>query len=289
MGLFDKKYCDICGAKIGLLGGEPLLHPDFGYFCDRLRDDPRAHAVVVYTNGRLLHNHLHSMSAEKFALLVNCNEKAFYGEAEFAKLRDNIARSVEQLSTNNVLLGLNVFKEGMALDDLLSMLREFGMHKIRLSLAIPNGVNRQAHRKQYDTMKAELFRIFRAFAEEDVLPVFDCSRIPMCYYSQDEIALLKSLFKTRLRDTNLLTASTACRPVLDIYPDLTVCRCFGYTELHVNLLDFRNTEDLSNYFFNKVDKYRFDGPRPECKTCYLNSTMNCMGGCMAYKTEGESA
>ena len=34
MGLFDKKYCDICGEKIGLLGNRKLEN---GNLCKELR------------------------------------------------------------------------------------------------------------------------------------------------------------------------------------------------------------------------------------------------------------
>ena len=45
MGLFDKKYCDICGEKIGLLGNRKLENGNLCKNCSQKRnatgnDDP---------------------------------------------------------------------------------------------------------------------------------------------------------------------------------------------------------------------------------------------------------
>ena len=38
MGLFDKKYCDICGEKIGLLGNRKLENGNLCKNCARIRN-----------------------------------------------------------------------------------------------------------------------------------------------------------------------------------------------------------------------------------------------------------
>ena len=124
--------------KIGLLGGEPLLHPEFEAICQRLTTDDRIRAVVIYTNGLLLDKYIDILTKKKYALLINCNEYKFYKPEIYKKLENNIRMAVEKISTQNVLLGLNIYKESMDVDLMISLLKELDMHKIRVSLAIPN-------------------------------------------------------------------------------------------------------------------------------------------------------
>lgn len=270
--------------KIGLLGGEPLLHPDFSTICKKLTDNQKVNAVVIYTNGLLLHKYIDLLNEQKYALLINCNEYDFYNPQVYDKLENNIRMAVRKLSTKNVLLGLNIYKSFMNIDRLIDLLKELDMHKLRMSLAIPNEDIDISHKKRYDILKDELFRILEKLAIADVVPQFDCNKIPICYYSKSEIEQLNNLFGKRIKQTNLLKLDYTCKPVIDIYPDMSVCRCFGRTDIRRHLSEFMNIDDIRKYFFNKIDKYCFDEPIFEsCKTCYLSETMNCNGGCLSYR------
>lgn len=48
MGLFDKKYCDICGEEIGLLGNRK---PDAAIYGDRTEWIQKADAALAAFNG----------------------------------------------------------------------------------------------------------------------------------------------------------------------------------------------------------------------------------------------
>ena len=271
-------------AKIGLLGGEPLLHPQFKEMCAYLCSDAQVNNVVLYTNGILLHKFLDCFSKDKFAFLININEKAFYTAHNWNLLIKNIREVCDRYSTNNVLLGVNIYKQGQNFDDLVALMRELSMKRVRISLAIPHNAHEITQKEQYEALKYDLIRLFEQLADIDAVPQFDCNKIPLCYYEKEDIDKFKTIFGKKILSTNILSSERACQPVLDIYPDLTVCRCFGYTDIRLNLLDFRNIIDIKQAFVNKVDKYCFDQyVTDKCSDCYLNVTMNCMGGCLSYR------
>ena len=271
------------GEKIGLLGGEPLLHPEFAELCNILNEDRDIRDVVVFTNGILLDKYFDCFMSMKYAFLINCNERAFYAPKIWERLRKNIEEIVHRVTPDNVLLGLNIYKTNMDIDALLELSATLAIKKLRISLVIPNSVNAATQRSQFDELKPELFRVYERCVKIGVIPQFDCNQIPLCFYSKEDIAFIKTLFGSSLNSTNILQVERACRPVIDIYPDLTACRCFGATDIRLKLSNYRNARDLKNAFISLIDK-NFYGRicRAECANCYLNQTLNCMGGCFSY-------
>ena len=219
----------------------------------------------------------------KYAFLINCNERAFYAPKIWERLRKNIEEIVHRVTPDNVLLGLNIYKTNMDIDALLELSATLAIKKLRISLVIPNSVNAATQRSQFDELKPELFRVYERCVKIGVIPQFDCNQIPLCFYSKEDIAFIKTLFGSSLNSTNILQVERACRPVIDIYPDLTACRCFGATDIRLKLSNYRNARDLKNAFISLIDK-NFYGRicRAECANCYLNQTLNCMGGCFSY-------
>ena len=148
------------GEKIGLLGGEPLLHPEFAELCNILNEDRDIRDVVVFTNGILLDKYFDCFMSMKYAFLISCNERAFYAPKIWERLRKNIEEIVHRVTPDNVLLGLNIYKTNMDIDALLELSATLAIKKLRISLVIPNSVNAATQRSQFDELKPELFRVY---------------------------------------------------------------------------------------------------------------------------------
>lgn len=78
-----------------------------------------------------------------------------------------------------------------------------------------------------------------------------------------------------------------CVPVIDILPDLTAIRCMGLGDTEkIKIFDFKNIEDVRNYFINQIDVYKnIVTQLDKCKRCYYNQVKKCSGGCLAYKID----
>ena len=82
-----------------------------------------------------------------------------------------------------------------------------------------------------------------------------------------------------------LSAYPICTPTIDILPDLQVVRCFGMSSVYkVNLLDFRNTEELKRHFMMELDALAYHIlPDKACGSCGEYRAGLCSCGCYAYR------
>ena len=74
--------------KIGLLGGEPMLHPNFrdiiGYVISK------DIFSVIFTNGRFIDKYFDILSNPKVILLVNIASSKQIGDTNYSKLIENL-------------------------------------------------------------------------------------------------------------------------------------------------------------------------------------------------------
>jgi hypothetical protein len=61
-----------------------------------------------------------------------------------------------------------------------------------------------------------------------------------------------------------------CTPVLDVQPDMTVIRCFMFSEFPVNIKQFNSINEVREYFIENIDNkikgiYTYD----KCQNCYF--------------------
>ena len=101
-------------ARIGLIGGEPTLHPEFDEILNILINNRFVSECTIYTNGILLDKFMKKIVHPKFRLLVNCNSSKDIGEASFNKMRENLdVLFKEYLMKDRINLGINLYDKNM--------------------------------------------------------------------------------------------------------------------------------------------------------------------------------
>lgn len=278
-------------VHLGLIGGEPTLHPQFGEIVQRIIDNPLVASATVFTNGLLLDRYTDLIVNPKISLLVNWNAPEMLGAAAFRRIRDNVDVLIfEHRMGNRLNLGLNLYGEAMDYGYMLELLKRYDLHKVRISLTVPDfpegcKTDVLAYFRDY---KPFLLKLFRALDEIDVLPYYDCNRPPYCIWTDEEKAWLEAYVgKYDEPESSLVDTKSFCRPVIDILPDLQAVRCFGLSFLEkASIADFSSLDELTAHFMRRIDRpaYRIFASE-ECENCHLRRTWLCCQGCMGFKAE----
>jgi len=274
--------------SVGIMGGEPTLHPDIAKFLEILEADERVKRVTLMTNGtRIAHISDILARSKKLLVLVNCNGPKTIPAASYEKMRENIRVMLGELGLRGRLtLGMNLYASDMDTGYILDILREQGLRELRTSVVVP------AKRCQTEMDALPYFRsmkplvrdlFFRLFAM-GVAPFFDCNAMPECLweYEADFIRAMRDMLKGT---TNVLAGESRCYPIVDILPDLTAVRCFGLGTCTVRRIgDFKNLDELCGHYWRTVDCFSCNTcSSGECVDCGRRLNGQCVGGCLAFK------
>lgn len=281
--------------SVGLIGGEPTTHSQFEKLLRIALADRRVKVVSLYTNGILIDRFWPLMSHEKLRLLVNCNSPENMGKASFLKMRANLDELLlNRLQKDHVTLGINMYKPDFQYDYMLELLQRYGYTHVRVSISVPNMDNQRnqnAHR-YFEAMKPQLKLFFRELLNNDIVPNFDCNKIPSCLITDEERKefaefLLRSGVSKNRHKTNIFSDSVGCSPVVDILQDLTAVRCFGLSEQTKQpILKFAGIHELKNYYVRTIDSYACNTTYcDQCVTCHHREVARCYGGCLAFKID----
>lgn len=294
---FDKAVDFIVGdgshSSVGMIGGEPTVHSKFEYFMRKLINDPRVKNIILYTNGILLDRFWDVCCHSKVHLLINCNPPEDIGENNFRKLTKNLDTMINQkMCQDRVILGINMYGANFRYKYILDLLKKYHYHQVRVSITVPNmdeNRNIDAH-DYFRLMKPRLFEFFHELLAEDIIPHFDCNKIPYCLISDAELAqfqkyLAHPYIRENINKSNISNREVRCAPVIDIRQDLTAVRCFGLSGCTKQKIeDFKGIRDLENYYRCTVDSYIYSTVYShKCVDCYERKTLQCSGGCLAFK------
>lgn len=275
--------------RVGIIGGEPLLHPQFFEICEHIiKKTPSDFIAVVYTNAVLLEKYAKVLSSPRFRLLVNVNSPADQGEDNYQKLIKNLDEIYFQyFFEHKVTLGLNLYKENQDLDFFLSLVDRYHEYvkAVRVSVSIPWDKSKGAFHT-FNKMIPLVKRLLKELNKREVGVMFDCNKIPVCLIDEELAKLIfrsEQLSKKPYLSTNRISA---CSPVIDIDQKGNAIRCFALSEyLKVNIDDFNNLGELNNYFRFHVDRVLRNNPLEDCKDCEEFSCQLCSGGCLAYRED----
>ncbi len=272
---------------VGIIGGEPLIHPQFDDLMKQFirRTENLAVKGLVFTNGIALEKHLKILSHEKFIILVNVNSEEDIGKIAYEKVVRNLDEAFFEygMSDKKVTLGLNIYKPDQDLDPFFALLDRYKATICRVSLSVPQdrSVNIFDYFRSYLPIVKKLSRMA---TERKVSLNFDCNLIPYCLMDEE----LKTLFTQnealgKGRPYVSTTKCSACNPVMDILPDGSVARCFAMSERYrQNIFDYADIHELAQYFKLKIDYEIMKHPLPECEDCHLRKCQKCYGGCLAF-------
>ena len=270
---------------IGLIGGEPTLHPDFMDLLSILNSRDEIDDVVVFTNGIKINEFWRELCNPKINLLINCNAPYIIGRQSFEKLRENIRVAINQYGLKErITLGVNIFSETFDYNYILDLIDEFNLDHLRLSITVPNKKEEYNPIEYYSKMKSVVLGLIKDTLIRDAMPYFDCNKIPVCVLSREErLELLEMCGEKAI--SNIISEYSNCSPVIDILQDETCVRCFGLSDyMRVDITGFETIDDLRGFFENQVDVHAHNTYYDEkCANCYERVCRKCSGGCLQYK------
>ena len=275
-------------GHVGLIGGEPLLHSEFGKCLDSLITDKRVNKIVIYTNAVYVDKYLDMLCSEKVHLLVNCNPASDMGEANFNRMCNNLDEMIQnRYMKNRITLGINMYKDDFEYEYLLKLLSKYDYDHVRVSITVPNLMDdrNKSALENFRRIKPRMKEFFHQLLMRGILPKFDCNKIPPCLWDETDRNEFRRYFGNGIDKIVEQIMNVECSPVIDILPDLTAIRCFGMSEYSkLPISKFRNIQELRHYYRNLFDNFAFSTIHSkECAQCYDRQTMHCMGGCLAYK------
>ncbi len=274
---------------IGIIGGEPLIHPDFDKlmlgFIKQVEGTPVK--GLVFTNGICLDKHIKILSNEKLAILINVNSEEDIGKAAYDKVVRNIEEAVFEYGMNNqkLTLGLNVYKPDQDILPFFDLVKRMGQYQCRVSISVPQDRSENV----FDYFRRFLPKVKEMLTLANNYGIglnFDCNLIPVCLLDEELHGLFvknESMGKSRRYVST--TQCSACVPVMDILPDGTVARCFALSDKsNQNIYDYSELRELAAFFKLKIDYEIMNNPLPECVDCKLRKCQKCYGGCMAFRS-----
>ena len=276
----EKRYA----GRIGIIGGEPLLHPDFDTFIKYLTENEAVKMIVVFTNGVLIKKHLDSILNDKVALLINVNSVDNVGLDNYKDTEESINLLVNKYRKKRVTLGLNIY-DNIDYSFFIDMAEKYNQDLVRLSVVVPTYGKEKRGFDQFLKLKDTILKITKKLLVKDVSFKFDCNLPIHCMWDDAELDDLKKMGLSGGRE-KIPWKYSCCTPVIDILPDLKAVRCFGLSDKSkVDISDFSTIGDLRSYYIEKLDSILSRFPiREKCKTCDLFPKM-CFGGCLANRVE----
>lgn len=261
-------------TDIGLIGGEPTVHPEFDRFLQVLADEPKVRSVILYTNGLLLDRHAEMLSSpdvrKKLKILVNCNSPAEQGEKNYQHLKDNLDLMIGRYGMYpNIKLGVNLHNDGFDYTYMGELLTRYDQYQVRMSLTVPDfsACGKMNSLDVFENRKEYLLKFYRDMDSIGVLAYYDCNRPPRCIWTDEEWGFI-NWYRNRYSHmaSNIADEDTTCHPVIDILPNLQAVRCFGLSEMmKARLSDYPGLSDIKKYY-----EYTFDSivsGKPTAERC----------------------
>ena len=275
-------------SRVGLIGGEPLIHPEFDTFLSFLISNTSVTKIIVFTNGLQIDRFLETLKHPKVELLINCNSPSQIGNNAYTKLVTNIELLNKIKSRDSFSLGLNIYDDCNDYSYIFLLLKKFSLKEIRISLTVPDFsiVSTDAY-TYYKRHKEKVLRLIQDFLSNDIVPYYDCNTLPLCIWTDEErdyLVCQSDIHKNSF--SNISFETFVCNPVIDILPDLNAIRCFGMSETSkVNINSFNNIMDLYEYYKTNIDNATKDHPNVsnKCHHCVNYLSHNCMGGCLGFR------
>lgn len=267
-------------GHIGLIGGEPTLHPQFKEILSIADDIFNKHNCegVLFTNGVYLEEFLPYMP-ERLHILLNFNTPDAMSQEQWNKLNSTLDE-IYSLGwfKNKVTIGCNICMEIDDYDFLWSIVEKYSLRTIRVSVTAPTKEEYKNNKdKYYQTMLPKFLNFVKKAKLYNVRLTKDCNQIPDCYYENiEDLKLVKQICEKRDQ------RESHCGPVVDITPDFTASACFGaYQIVDCNL--FKKYSDLEYYLLNKIIMPKFvKNCSGKCSTCKEHELFTCQGGCLAF-------
>jgi hypothetical protein len=262
---------------LALLGGEPMIHPDFVDLLLYLR--ARGLHLTVFTSGlgpeatlRALEAHLPAFEPDTLQFVCNLNDPE-----QTPAPRTEQARVERFLATFGpwVMPGFTIYRPDFRLEFLFDLIGQFGLQRnIRLGVAhpIPGAPTSHVRPDQYRAVAERLCSYRPLFERFRVKPGFDCG-FPLCQFTDEQLGWLHRLCGEAAR--------FECGAAIDIAPDMSLYHCFPLSRYQRrSLYEFDTLADVTQFFDRIRDDLHAELPGifEECDDCIHRREGSCSGG-----------
>ena len=268
--------------KIGIIGGEPTLHPQFLDILKLTKEKSigRKQPPILFTNGIELKPYLPYL--KDMNVLINYNNPNLMTQTQRNKLFEVLEESYNLGYFSNLyMIGCNIHLNCTDYSYIWDAVEKYSIKVIRCSVVSPGGIygGWKTKKDEYFIKLKPIFLNFCKQAKEFNCKLnFDCSYIPLCYFTDDERKLIDEVSEI------IKTCNSLCPSVIDFTTDLKVTSCFGsYNPIEFE--QFSNTKSLGFYLFNKFNKQLAKANNQgKCATCEAHQSGSCQGGCLSFSS-----
>jgi sulfatase maturation enzyme AslB (radical SAM superfamily) len=261
---------------IGVLGGEPSLHPRFTDLLAMAWEE--GIHTKIFTNG---------LWREESVAFIEGLDRSRWKQVNFVLNMNGPARTPEwqERAQERLLarigrlcsMSFNISRPDFDPFFLVDFIEKYETRRnIRLGVAQPLArmANEHIDVADYRVMVPTLMELARRCDERNISLGFDCG-FTLCMFTAQELGEL-DLAGARFRAT--------CGPAIDIGTDLTAWACFPLSTFSrgERLTDFEDLEALARSFRQKFEPLFETGAMPQCVTCRHRKRGRCSGGCAAH-------
>ena len=262
---------------LGILGGEPSMHPDFVELLTEAWE--LGLTTCVFTNGLWRETQIEAVEAappehrRRVKIVLNVNEPDRTPDAE-RRGQDRLLRRLGRRCT----LSFNVYHvdfDGAFLVDLVQRHRTRRSIRLGVSMPVAGFPTEHVPLEDYPKLASGLLALARRCDEHDVQLAFDCGFL-LCMLPAEAIG---ELVLTGAR------FAASCGPAVDVGTDLSTWACFplsAFSGPEDHLSHFDDEPALDRHFRDKFERLYRSGALPECVTCRHRRRRQCSGGCAAH-------
>lgn len=295
-----QKAIQISGSgRIGIIGGEPTIHPEFEKFMEYAVDHSNGRNIVLFTNGILLDKYWKWLVRPNVSCLWNFNGPSISG-AQYEKIRQNADLMFKEFGLQQkITLGLNLYEPDMDYKFFIDTCKDCKVKSVRLAITVPNSQRdfQQDYLVRLRKMKDLLIKVCEELVDVGSIPHLDCTVLPQCIFNESDYERITAFHKKAGVTPNetQFFKTEKCRPVCDIMPDLSITRCFGcsdvkYLRYHsgYDMVEgtYRSIEDAVNVFDADFGSLAYMVPgHKDCVDCAFRKRGVCQGGCLGYKKD----
>lgn len=268
---------------IGIIGGEPTLHPKFSLLLFNLKYDRKVTRATIFTNGVYLDKYFPILKSEKFSFLININSPNDVGLTNYNRTIDNLDYVVNKMKNGpqRVTIGLNIYSDKVNYDFFIDLAKKYRFSLVRLSVVVPPFASIKNGLDHFRKLKFKVLEIAKTLLVNGIKFRFDCNVPPKCIWDNNELNDLKIMGLSTNDSMLVPLCNSKCHPVIDILPNLEAIRCFGLSDkTKISIDKFNNIDELYSHYIDNFDNIFLKEPIDNiCKKCELFPE-KCYGGCL---------
>lgn len=258
---------------MGLLGGEPTLHPEFKKIVTTLIKE--RFDFILFTNGMMPKDtalFLGGLAAVKHNIILNINTPASYSKKEWSVIN----RTLQLLGNKKLILGFTIYRSDFKMDFIVDLIERYQLNQeIRVGIAVPifGFGNKYLKIADYQKVAARLLDFLEKNRPRGIRLGFDCGFI-RCGFTEGQLRKFSRYGSAPVY---------RCGELIDVGPDLNLWRCFATSGIwNKKLSDFKNLHSAVDFYRNKFSGLRRVGATAGCFHCEHLKLGRCSGGCLGY-------